>query len=508
MDTLTRERTPEAETPREVDGIWSDWRIGLALAVGITVLAAVVAAWLTPRGPLTGAQALVSMVGAVAVGVLAGVAMGNRWSMLATPVVFMAAFEVGRIGAAGPTVDGVNLTAMLGQFAFVVGRVAHGLIVLPALVLGAGAGVWLSHRLGNPRAPRPGVPGRIVLGVLALGVAGLAVALARPASTAPILGPDGQPLAGSIAEFATVEIGGVDQVMLLRGTSTDNPVLLHLAGGPGGTDLGAMRADTELEQDFVVATWDQRGTGKSYATSIDPVEDLTVDQAVADTIEVATYLRDRFDQDRIFLTANSWGTIPSVYAVQRAPELFHAYVGTGQMVDNRQTDQMFYDDALAWAEQVGNDALADQIRVAGPPPYDNLLDYTYTVAYEHQWNAYPGVDDLWEMPFNVFVPENTLMDRINATRAMFDVNWFVYPQLQDYDFRRDVTRLEVPVHLVMGRHEARGRAVPAREWFQLLHAPSKELVVFDDSGHRPSFEQPHEFAALMADVLAHSDVTP
>ncbi len=508
MDTLTRERTPEAETPREVDGIWSDWRIGLALAVGITVLAAVVAAWLTPRGPLTGAQALVSMVGAVAVGVLAGVAMGNRWSMLATPVVFMAAFEVGRIGAAGPTVDGVNLTAMLGQFAFVVGRVAHGLIVLPALVLGAGAGVWLSHRLGNPRAPRPGVPGRIVLGVLALGVAGLAVALARPASTAPILGPDGQPLAGSIAEFATVEIGGVDQVMLLRGTSTDNPVLLHLAGGPGGTDLGAMRADTELEQDFVVATWDQRGTGKSYATSIDPVEDLTVDQAVADTIEVATYLRDRFDQDRIFLTANSWGTIPSVYAVQRAPELFHAYVGTGQMVDNRQTDQMFYDDALAWAEQVGNDALADQIRVAGPPPYDNLLDYTYTVAYEHQWNAYPGVDDLWKMPFNVFVPENTLMDRINATRAMFDVNWFVYPQLQDYDFRRDVTRLEVPVHLVMGRHEARGRAVPAREWFQLLHAPSKELVVFDDSGHRPWFEQPHEFAALMADVLAHSDVTP
>ena len=505
MDTLTRERTPQVERLRQIDRIWADWRIGLAFAVGIVAVAGLVAAWLTPRGPLTGTQALVSMAAAVAVGVLAGAAMGSRWSMLATPVVFIVAFEVGRIGTAGPTVDAINLTAMLGVFAFVVGRVAHGLIVLPPLVLGAGAGVWLAHRLGNHHAPSPGMPGRIVMGVMALGIVGLAVALARPASTAPILGPDGQPLSGSIAEFATVEIGGVDQVMLIRGTDSDNPVLLHLSGGPGGTDLGAMRADTELEQDFVVVTWDQRGTGKSYATSIDPVQDLTVDQSVADTIEVATYLRDRFGQDRIFLTANSWGTIPSVYAVQRQPELFHAYIGTGQMVDNRETDQMFYDDALAWAQQVGNVGLADQIRDAGPPPYDNLLDYTYTVSYEHQWNAYPGVDDLWEMPFNVFVPENTLMDRINATRAMFDVNWFVYPQLQDYDFREEVTSLEVPVHLVLGRHEARGRDVPAREWFELLQAPSKELVVFDDAGHRPSFEQPHEFAELMASVKADSD---
>ena len=135
--------------------------------------------------------------------------------------------------------------------------------------------------------------------------------IARPASTAPILGPDGQPLAGSIAEFETVRIGGVDQVLMLRGRSVDNPVLLYLAGGPGGTDIGAMRADVGLEQDFVVATWEQRGTGKSYASSIDPVEDLTLAQAVDDTIAVTDHLRERFGVDRVFLVANSWGTIPS-----------------------------------------------------------------------------------------------------------------------------------------------------------------------------------------------------
>ncbi len=68
----------------------------------------------------------------------------------------------------------------------------------------------------------------------------------------------------------TVPIGGVDQTMLIRGVSTDAPVLLFLAGGPGGTEIGAIREDVGLEHDFVVATWDQRGTGKSYA-AIDPI---------------------------------------------------------------------------------------------------------------------------------------------------------------------------------------------------------------------------------------------
>lgn len=145
---------------------------------------------------------------------------------------------------------------------------------------------------------------------------------------------------------------------------------------------------------------------------------------------------------------------------------------------------------------------AEQIRAAGPPPYEDLLDYEYTVGYEHQWNAYPGVDDLWEMPFNTFVAENNLLDRINAFRGMFDVNYFVYPQLQDHDFRRDVPELDVPVYLVLGKYEARGRTVLTNEWFDQLDAPAKQRIVFDASGHRPSFEQPADFARLMQDVVA------
>ena len=64
----------------------------------------------------------------------------------------------------------------------------------------------------------------------------------------------------------------------------------------------------DLEQDFIVVAWDQRGTGKSYA-ALDPTSDLTPEQAVADTIELTNYLRDRFDEDKIYLLGESYGTI-------------------------------------------------------------------------------------------------------------------------------------------------------------------------------------------------------
>jgi len=98
------------------------------------------------------------------------------------------------------------------------------------------------------------------------------------------------------------------------------------------------------------------------------------------------------------------------------------------------------------------------------------------------------------------------MDQVNGLRAFLDTFAVLYPRIQDIDFRRDVAELEVPVYLVQGGHEARGRAVLADEWFDLLDAPSKERVVFEDSGHRPSFEEPGRYAEFMRRVL--DETTP
>ncbi|MGD9029406.1 MAG: alpha/beta hydrolase, partial [Anaerolineae bacterium] len=431
-----------------------------------------IGAWLTPRGPVTTPQALVSMIAALVIGVGTGLVMGSRWSILVTPAVFVGVFELARLGFDGPTVDAIHLGSTYGVIAFVLGRGVHALLVLVPMVVGSLYGVTMAACLGHDTAGALGTIGWFFSGAADLGLIALAVLIARPATTAPIIGSDGEALPGSVAELTEVRVGGHDQTLMIRGRSVDNPVLLYLAGGPGGTDLGAVRADVSLEQDFVVATWDQRGTGKSYS-ALDPVETLRLEQMVADTVEVTNYLRDRFDEEKIYLVGQSWGSTLGVLAVQQHPELYYAFVGVGQMVSQRETDIMFYQDTLEWASESGNEALVATLRENGPPPYQTLLDYEPAIAHEHEWNRYPELDMSNEMPAILFVPEYTWMDRIDAFRGFLDTFSVLYPQLQNIDFRRNVPHLEVPVYVVLGEHEARGRAVLANEWFDCSMFPGK-----------------------------------
>ena len=77
-----------------------------------------------------------------------------------------------------------------------------------------------------------------------------------------------------------------------------------------------------------------------------------------------------------------------------------------------------------------------------------------------------------------FVPEySSIRARVDAFKGFLNRAGTLYPQLQEIDFRQDVTALDVPFYMVLGENEARGRAVLAEEWFNMLDAPSKEAFM-------------------------------
>lgn len=483
-------------------------------ALAIAAVAGLLGGWLTalvmPRGPATPGGVVGAMAIGFVVGAVTGYVLRSRWAILVAPLFFVATFEIIRAGAVGPSVDPPDLSTELGIYVAVLGRGFHGLIQLLPMMVGAAAGAGLARRMrgrydagGWHRVSRGIRFGGTV--VLALGLVALAVVLTRPGTTEPITKVDGTPAAGSVAELADVELGGHEQTVLIRARNTDNPVLLYLSGGPGQSDLGYTRHYmTELEDDFVFAVWDQRGTGTSYA-ELDPTETWTLDQAVADTVELATYLRDRFGQEKIYLFGNSWGSTLGVLAAQQNPELFHAYIGSGQMASQLAADQVLYEQMLDYAADTGDTALAEQMREYGPPPYDSIYAYGLVLMHYDDLAPYakteyfetqgpPGMDGNGAAEYGP-------LDKVNKLKAIADMAAVMYPQLQEVDFRTQVPRLDVPVYLVQGAHEMAARAEPAREWFDQLQAPTKEWILFENSGHVPQFEEFPRFREVLAEIV-------
>ncbi len=184
----------------------------------------------------------------------------------------------------------------------------------------------------------------VLLGILLVSV--LAVWLSQQyATTPPITDAQGNVVPGSIATLEKVQLGDSEQWVSIRGVDEDNPVLLFLAGGPGGSQLTTARyALSGLEDHFVVVNWEQPGAGKSFS-AVDR-STLTPEDYVLYGHELVEHLRHRFDEDKIYVLGESWGSALGVMLVQRYPELFHAFAGAAQMVDFLETDLFCYDFAI------------------------------------------------------------------------------------------------------------------------------------------------------------------
>ena len=499
---LRRAQAPRADRLHWRAAVWGNRWLGGAAAIGLGALWALVSSVPMPRGPVTSAQALIVIAISLLIGLAAGYVMRSRWALVLTPMAYIGAYELARLGIAGASLEGFRFDSVYGIAAFAAGRGLHGLLALFPMIIGVSIGLAIAR----PRRLLALVP----TALLSLAVVGLALLVARPASTPPVRGADGQPVPGSIAELTTVKLGGQEQAISIRAADPDKPVLLYLSGGPGQSDIAFARALLEpLTADFVVVVWDQRGSGKSYS-ALDPTATYTLEALVADTIELTGYLRDRFAEEKIYVLGESWGSTLGVLAVQQRPDLFHAYIGSGQMVSQRETDRIIWRDLLAYADRIGDGQLYDQILTLGEPPYRDapwanslvmgyypLLETAYTppAAYVERGEA-SGVG-----LFGLLGSEYGFIENANLIRGLIDMFSLVYPQLQEIDFRTAVPALEVPVYVLDGANELRGRRELAHEWFAQLAAPHKELITYENAGHAVAFEQVDALRQLMVEQI-------
>jgi proline iminopeptidase len=305
-----------------------------------------------------------------------------------------------------------------------------------------------------------------------------------------------------------VRIGGIDQFVSIRGADRRNPVLLIIHGGPGFPTIPMAWWSTHgLEEYFTVVHWDQRGAGKTYLINDPKAVALTMkpERFVDDTEELVAWLRKNLDKQKIFVLGTSWGSYVGLEFARRRPEWLHAYIGMGQAVDSPESERRGYAFALAAARKAGNaQAIADLESIApyaAPGKPIPLGD----IQRERKWSDFYGGIMAYRQHQDDSIAGRLSPDYSDEEAAhLYDGNGFsegfLLSQVLSVNFN-DVTKLDCPLVIFAGRNDRTVNSTVAKQWFDRVHAPSKQFVWFENSAHEILIEEPGKLLLTLVEKV-------
>lgn len=346
-----------------------------------------------------------------------------------------------------------------------------------------------------------------IVGGLLLIILGLAVTLwiKSPGKADPITDINGETLTGSISTIEKMTLGGQEQYLIFRGADTTKPVMLFLHGGPGSPEIAFMKnANQTIENDFVMVYWEQRGAGKSYSKHI-PVESMNLAQFISDTQELSEYLAKRFKQEKIYIMGHSWGSFLGILTAYQYPELFHAYLGVGQVCYQYKGEKISFEWAKEQASNHNNeDAVEALSEISFPDSLSNSDIWLDFLMVERRYVTQFGggvtheMTGMWPVIKMVLdTKEYTFGEKISFMSASMYSLKHLWPDVVNKNLFNDIDSMQVPVYIFQGKYDYQTPYSVAKDFFDQLKAPQKEFFTFKNSAHSPIMEEVDKFNSIV-----------
>lgn len=325
----------------------------------------------------------------------------------------------------------------------------------------------------------------ILLALITMSCFGLAQA--APAATSACSNPQ-----LAIHEQTYVPINGIEQWITIKGARCGNPVILFLHGGPGNPlSPFADNIYAGWEQHYTLVQWDQRGAGMTYSKNR-PSEDtkLSIEQMRDDGIAVATYLQQHLGQQKVILMGSSWGSILGVYMAKARPELFHAYIGTAQVVNAQANLASMYRQILTLAQAAKDEPAVKKLMALGAPPWRDPRNFGILRRFDRTYEALitDAPPKHWWQPAPLYATPQALAD----AEASDDYSYIQFMGWQGDGMFSKVnlhalgTGFGLPVYLLMGEQDFLSSPTIARSYFDSIQAPHKSYALIPRAGHDPN----------------------
>lgn len=300
---------------------------------------------------------------------------------------------------------------------------------------------------------------------------------ARNARDYAITSPNG------IDEAKYVEVGGIEQWITIRGEDRNNPVLLFLHGGPGDATNPWGYAGFRLWlKHFTVVQWDQRGAGRTLGKNGSAsAQTVTVNRLVQDGVELAALLIKSLGKNKVVLVGHSWGSTLGVLMAKARPELFYAFVGTGQVGDQTKNYAVAYDALVKKAEALKDERAVRELRAVGPPPYPNGQGF----GVQRKWsNLFEGADSFIASMLGLALgaPGFTQRDMLDWFDGQGLSAERLVPETRAMPATALAGEFAVPIFVIQGAEDFTTPTSLAKTFVDSVRAPSKEFVTIE-GGH-------------------------
>ncbi len=310
-----------------------------------------------------------------------------------------------------------------------------------------------------------------------------------------------------IQEQVTIDINGIKQELSIRGEDINNPVILFLHGGPGNP-VGYFDYiwQPELNKDFTIVTYDQRGSGRTYYAN--PEAEVSKELILEDIDAIVSYLQDRFKQEKVIIMGHSWGTLIGTTYVYNHPDKVSSYIGIGQVVSMIPGEEVGYNEALKRAAEVGDTKYIDEFT-------RNYESFLKELKVNDAFITYRGMEPK-------YLKGNREKSILQLTPAFLtspslklqDVKWFLVDSnkvltapdntLTNGLFKFDANEMlayKVPMYFISGGSDYVTPFSLAETYCKNITAPDKQIIIIEGAGHNTFVDVPEEFVAAVKEVL-------
>lgn len=309
----------------------------------------------------------------------------------------------------------------------------------------------------------------------------------------------------------TVNIGGIDQKILLIGYDTSKPLILYLHGHGMPMSLFAHEIysdeNSQLHKDYMVAYWDQRGSGRTYSKKTDP-KTMTIDQFVTDAYEVVQFLKKEYNREKIYLIGSSWGSIIGMKLIKEHPEDFIAFASEGQAANYAASISDLHNYAKENAENDQNKKAIKQLNKLTIPTKDtpakeimNFNDVSNKWAVHYLLQEYPGVDliEVFKASMKTSPYYRKFSEKMNLLKGMRFTQYHTLNELMETNLTNEIQSVDIPVYFLIGKYDF--LTPGSKIFFDQLKAPDKEFILFENSGHVPSLDESEKYEAELLRVF-------